>query len=85
MGQLNEYTERKEMPSDVLCMALAQVPQGEQRSRFLAVGLSDKTVRVVSLDPAVCVSSLSLKKSFFQRRLSGLSKSPQYAGIASSS
>lgn len=52
-GQLNEYTERKEMSSDVVCMALASVPSGEQRSRFLAVGLADNTVRVISLDPSV--------------------------------
>lgn len=52
-GQLNEYTERKEMSSDVVCMALGRVPTGEQRCRFLAVGLSDNTVRIVSLDPSV--------------------------------
>lgn len=34
-------------------MALANVPSGEQRSRFLAVGLADNTVRVISLDPNV--------------------------------
>jgi splicing factor 3B subunit 3 len=50
---LNEYTERKEMPGDIICMALGSVPEGEQRSRFLAVGLSDSTVRIISLDPQV--------------------------------
>lgn len=52
-GQLNEYTERREMPADVVCMSLGSVPVGEQRSRFLAVGLADSTVRVISLDPTV--------------------------------
>jgi splicing factor 3B subunit 3 len=52
-GQLNEYTDRKEMNCDVICMALGEVPSGEQRSRFLAVGLSDNTVRIISLDPSV--------------------------------
>ena len=56
-GQLNEYTERKEMSSDVVCMALGRVPTGEQRCRFLAVGLSDNTVRIVSLDPNVSYSA----------------------------
>ncbi|KAG7281570.1 hypothetical protein CRUP_007604 [Coryphaenoides rupestris] len=42
-GQLNEYTERKEMSADVVCMSLANVPPGEQRTRFLAVGLVDNT------------------------------------------
>lgn len=54
-GQLNEYTERKEMSADVVCMALGKVPVGEQRCRFLAVGLSDNTVRIISLDPTVSV------------------------------
>ena len=52
-GQLNEYTDRKTMSSDVVCMALGSVPQGEQRSRFLAVGLADNTVRIISVDPSV--------------------------------
>ena len=60
-GQLNEYTERKEMASEVICMGLARVPAGEQRSRFLAVGLVDNTVRVMSLDPADCLSPLSMQ------------------------
>jgi hypothetical protein len=31
------------------------VPEGEQRSWFLAVGLADNTVRIISLDPAVSI------------------------------
>ncbi|KAK6185339.1 hypothetical protein SNE40_007593 [Patella caerulea] len=60
-GQLNEYTERKEMSADVVCMGIGRVPQGEQRSRFLAVGLADNTVRIVSLDPNDCLSPLSMQ------------------------
>lgn len=41
------------MPADVVSMALGSVPVGEQRSRFLAVGLADSTVRIISLDPSV--------------------------------
>lgn len=52
-GQLNEYTESKEMSKDVVCMALGRVPSGEQRCRFLAIGLADNTVRIFSLDPSV--------------------------------
>jgi hypothetical protein len=62
-GQLNEYTERKEMPSEAVCMALANVPVGEQRSRFLAVGLADNTVRIISLDPSVSSSVLLIADS----------------------
>lgn len=60
-GQLNEYTERKEMSSDVACMTLGPVPSGELRSRFLAVGLTDMTVRMISLDPADCLAPLSMQ------------------------
>lgn len=58
---MNEYTERKRMPSEVLCMALGTVPQGEQRSWFLAVGLTDNTVRIISLDPTECLSPRSMQ------------------------
>jgi splicing factor 3B subunit 3 len=60
-GQLNEYTDRKEMGCEVICMALGSVPINEQRSRFLAVGLADNTVRVISLDPTDCLSPLSMQ------------------------
>eukprot|EP00118_Oscarella_pearsei_P025484 m.308260 g.308260 ORF g.308260 m.308260 type:complete len:1220 (+) comp43647_c0_seq1:82-3741(+) len=60
-GQLNEYTERKDMSADVMCMAIGRVPPGEQRCRFLAVGLADNTVRIISLDPVDCLSPLSMQ------------------------
>lgn len=59
VGQLNEYTDRKEMGCEVICMALGEVPQNEQRSRFLAVGLSDNTVRIISLDPSVSLLTVN--------------------------
>lgn len=49
------------MPSDILCMALGSVPAGEQRSGFLAVGLSDNTVRIISLDPNDCLSPRAMQ------------------------
>uniref|UniRef100_A0A914WK62 Splicing factor 3b subunit 3 n=1 Tax=Plectus sambesii TaxID=2011161 RepID=A0A914WK62_9BILA len=60
-GQLNEYTERKELSSEVVCMGLSEVPQGELRARFLAVGLADRTVRIISLDPQDCLAPLSMQ------------------------
>ena len=57
-GQLNEYTERKEMGADIICMALGPVTTTDQRSRFLAVGLADNTVRIISLDPSVSSNRL---------------------------
>lgn len=60
-GQLNEYTERKRMPSDILCMALGAVAPNEMRTMFLAVGLADNTVRIISLDPQDCLSPRSMQ------------------------
>lgn len=51
------------MSADVVCMSLANVPPGEQRSRFLAVGLVDNTVRIISLDPSVSNNMLFLHLS----------------------
>ena len=51
------------MTAEVTCMSLGTVPPGEQRSRFLAVGLADQTVRIISLDPSVseCVTKCSFR------------------------
>jgi splicing factor 3B subunit 3 len=58
-GQLNEYTERKDTGCDVISMALASVPPGELRTRFLAVSLSDDSVKIISLDPKDCLTLLT--------------------------
>lgn len=64
-GQLNEYsfegTEKMGMEAEISCLAVASVPPGLQRSRFLAVGCEDSTVRIVSLDPADCLQPLSMQ------------------------
>lgn len=53
------------MTSDVVCMALGNAPSGEQMSRFLAVGLADNTVRIISLDPDVSHPSFMYVKTLF--------------------
>ena len=60
-GQLNEYTERRKLDSEVICMSLGTVPAGEQRCRFLALGLTDGTVRIISLNPTDCLQELGLQ------------------------
>jgi splicing factor 3B subunit 3 len=60
-GQLNEYTERVEMSSQVTALALAPVPDGQQTARFMALGLDDQTVRIISLDPNSCLQPLSMQ------------------------
>lgn len=95
-GQLNEYTESKEMSKDVVCMGLGRVPAGEQRCRFLAVCLADNTVRILSLDPSVCMSlSLFSARMLFSavrplchilsllHHIVGLSLAAEHAGLAS--
>ncbi|ORZ14502.1 CPSF A subunit region-domain-containing protein [Absidia repens] len=61
MGQLNEHHERKQMPTNVACLALGDVPDGRQRYPHLAVGCDDHTVRILSLDPESCLESISMQ------------------------
>ncbi|KAG0170726.1 Splicing factor 3B subunit 3 [Apophysomyces sp. BC1034] len=61
MGQLNEHQDRKQMSSNVTCLAVGDVPEGRQRSRHLAVGCDDQTVRILSLDPDSCLESVSMQ------------------------
>ncbi|KAJ3217625.1 Splicing factor 3B subunit 3 [Dinochytrium kinnereticum] len=60
-GQLNEYQERKEMGAPITALSLGNLPEGRQRSKFLAVGCMDNTVRIVSLDPENCLGSLAVQ------------------------
>ncbi|KAI9314019.1 CPSF A subunit region-domain-containing protein [Zopfochytrium polystomum] len=60
-GQLNEFQGRKEMNAPVTSITLGPVPKGRQRSKYLAVGCSDNTVRMISLDPENCLESLSIQ------------------------
>ena len=60
-GQLNEYQERKEMGVEILTMSIAEVPEGRQRTPYLAVGCADSTVRIISLDPDNTLETLSLQ------------------------
>ncbi|KAJ6476021.1 CPSF A subunit region-domain-containing protein [Mycena vitilis] len=60
-GQLNEYQDRKAMGSTVLALSIAEVPEGRQRTPFLAVGCEDQTVRIISLDPETTLEAISLQ------------------------
>ena len=61
LGQLTEHQERKQMPSNVTALALGTVKEGRARSKFLAIGCSDSTVRVLSLDPDTCLDPVSMQ------------------------
>ena len=50
-GMLAE-AEKRDMAGEVAALDLGPLPEGSQRSRFLAVASFDSSVRVLSLDPA---------------------------------
>ncbi|KAJ3129900.1 Splicing factor 3B subunit 3 [Nowakowskiella sp. JEL0407] len=60
-GQLNEYRERREMASAISALAVGPIPAGRIRSKFLAVGCTDNTVRIISLDPDSCLQPMSMQ------------------------
>ncbi|KAH9441381.1 hypothetical protein Pst134EB_030047 [Puccinia striiformis f. sp. tritici] len=60
-GQLNEYQEQKEMGSTITSLSLSEVPQGRQRTPFLAIGLENLTVQIISLDPNSVLETISLQ------------------------
>lgn len=60
IGQLLE-TEKKDTSSEISCMDVAPIPEGKLRTRFLAVGSIDSTVRIMSLDPGECLHGLALQ------------------------
>ncbi|KAN0135379.1 CPSF A subunit region domain containing protein [Lactarius tabidus] len=60
-GQLNEYQDRKAMGSTVLALSIGEVPEGRQRTPYLAVGCEDQTVRIISLDPDSTLETISLQ------------------------
>lgn len=60
LGQLSEI-DKKFMGREVACLDVGPITEGRQRSRFLAVGDWDNTVRVFSLDPEDSLKSLSVQ------------------------
>lgn len=60
MGQLMEV-EKRDMNEDITSLDVAPVPAGRQRSRFLAVGSTGSTVRILDLDPENCLKVLALQ------------------------
>ena len=53
--------EKRELGGDVASLDIAPVPEGRQRSRFLAVGSYDGTVRLLGLDPDKCLQPLAMQ------------------------
>jgi splicing factor 3B subunit 3 len=60
-GELNEYGESPQMPSGITALSMGEVPEGRQRSPFLAVACDDATVRILSLDPESTLENKSVQ------------------------
>jgi splicing factor 3B subunit 3 len=60
-GDLSEYQDKREMSGTVTCLSLGAVPEGRQRSQFLAVGCDDSTVRILSVEPDSCLENRSVQ------------------------
>jgi len=53
--------EKKDMRGDVACLDIAPVPEGRQRSKFLAVGDHASQVRILGLDQENCLATLAVQ------------------------
>jgi len=58
-GGLVEKEKQSNIDSEVLCMTIGDIPHERQRSKFLACGFTDNTVRLFSLDVDSCLYKLS--------------------------
>mmetsp|Transcript_7770 Transcript_7770/g.32717 ORF Transcript_7770/g.32717 Transcript_7770/m.32717 type:complete len:1204 (-) Transcript_7770:61-3672(-) len=59
-GQLVEFA-RKDMGYEVACLDVAPLEAGSMQARFLAVGGTDNSVRILSLFPDDCLQSLAIQ------------------------
>ena len=60
-GNLNEFQDRKEMATPITSLGLGPVPSGRTRTKFLAVGCEDSTLRIFSLDPSSCLDPIGVQ------------------------
>ncbi|KAL1520024.1 hypothetical protein AB1Y20_023502 [Prymnesium parvum] len=59
-GVLAEVDKKVPSGTKISCIEVGAVPAGRQRSRFLAVGSWDNTIRILSLDPDDCMTVLAV-------------------------
>lgn len=59
-GQLLE-SEKKDMAGEISSVCIAPIPEGKLRSKFLAIGGYDATIRILSLDPHDCLSPVAVQ------------------------
>jgi len=61
ISQQLQETETHYWHTQITCLDVGEVPEGRQRCRFLAVGSTDKTVKILSLDPEGCLKQISMQ------------------------
>ncbi|PVU92157.1 hypothetical protein BB561_003999 [Smittium simulii] len=59
MGVLSEWSDRFSVECDIVCLGLPSVKEGRLRSSILAIGCSDQTARIISVEPKTCFDNLS--------------------------
>ena len=59
-GSLNEVN-KVTVDTEILTLDIPKLPEGRQRSKFLAVGFLDNTVKIYSLDLDSCLLKLSMQ------------------------
>lgn len=59
-GLLHEV-QTKFFDTEIKCLDISEVPEGRQRSKFLAVGFGDNTCRVLSLETDQCLHKISIQ------------------------
>jgi splicing factor 3B subunit 3 len=47
--------------TDIKCMDIGEVPEGRQRCKFLALGLANSTVKMLSLEPESCLTVTAIQ------------------------
>ncbi|EGR33979.1 splicing factor subunit 130kda, putative [Ichthyophthirius multifiliis] len=59
-GQLIEVAKTN-LQEEIECMDIGEVPFGRQKSKFLSVGCSDHSVRILSLENDTCLQKISIQ------------------------
>lgn len=80
-GDKLEQIEKKVLDSEITSLDIGPIPEGRNKSKFLAVGCSDNSIRILSLEIDQCLSKISIQmlpappESLLMIEMGGLSTS----------
>jgi len=60
-GDKLEQIEKKVLDSEILSLHIGPIPEGRNKSKFLAVGCADNSIRILSLDIDQCLGKISIQ------------------------